>query len=1018
MPVRKRVELVLIIFFASGFSGLIYESVWSHYVKLFLGHAAYAQTLVLTVFIGGLAAGSWICARIAERIRNPLRVYALIEAAIGAVALLFHAIFVAATDWAFASLLPASCDQASTFCLSQWLLAAGMLVPQSIMLGATFPLVSSAVLRWSADHPGNDIASLYFLNSLGAVLGVLASSFILIPSVGLPGTLLTAGLINIAIALAAYALSRRAPGALAIARFEPPAGVEARTERTLILTLLATALLTGLSSFIYEIAWIRMLSLVLGASTHSFELMLASFILGLALGGMWVRHRVDHSADPVRMLAYVQLAMGLAAAATIPIYNGAFDFMAWMLSSVSRNPAGFVLFNLASTFIAMLVMLPATFCAGMTLPLITYRLLRSSAGEKSLGMVYAANTFGAIIGVALAVHLLLPVLGLRGAVIAGCVVDVALGVFLLAAWRRKEDARRVFPRAAIVAVAGLAVLVISFDIDPRRSASGVFRTGVAKVGAADEVLYHRDGKTATVDVLQSRGGLRSIRTNGKPDAAISMNQSAPASADEYTMALLALLPLGHRPDAATAAVIGFGSGMSTAVLLSSPNLKRVDTIEIEPAMVEGANHFRPVVEAAYSDPRSHIVIDDAKSYFARGRNRYDIVISEPSNPWVSGVATLFSEEFYRRLSVYMNEGGVLAQWLHTYEMDATTLASILAAVSRTFPEYVIYSSVDSDIILIARKGGPPGTFQDGVLEFPAAQPVLERLKLKDARLIHRRVIAGSRTLKPMFATYGIAANSDYFPIVEQRASVTRFTHERVAELSELQASSVALLEMIDGGTRPANSATVALTGTQGDIATKSAWSIQRVLAGGIVEGVGEPISGGGEMAAQMVRYWMSDCRSGLTFAQIGPSLIAAADATTPYLPAATAAAMWRRVGESPCARALDEKQRGQLDLIGAVAGRDPVAMIKFSLPILDESVGRKGEMSELALLAATTAFACLGRPADARVLLDRASRDWVRSDMRKSDLRYLRAVTDPKYPEASGGCVSPAARAPGAPAAR
>ncbi|MEO7744153.1 MAG: fused MFS/spermidine synthase [Usitatibacter sp.] len=1016
---RQRVELVLIVFFASGFSGLIYESVWSHYVKLFLGHAAYAQTLVLTVFIGGLAGGSWLCARMAERIRNPLRVYAIVEASIGALALVFHGVFVATTDWAFASLLPATCDQSNTFCLSQWLLAAAMLLPQSLLLGATFPLVSSAVLRWSTEHPGNDIASLYFLNSLGAVLGVLTSAFLLIPGVGLPGTLLTAGLINICIALAAYALSRNAPEALVVTRFETPAGGQARSERSLVLALLATALLTGLSSFIYEIAWIRMLSLVLGASTHSFELMLASFILGLALGGMWVRHRVDHSADPVRLLAYVQLFMGLAAAATIPVYNGAFDLMAWTLSSVSRNAPGFVLFNIASTLIAMLVMLPATFCAGMTLPLITYRLLRSSAGEKALGMVYSVNTLGAIFGIALAVHFLLTGLGVRGALIVGCVIDVALGVFLLVAWRSSPGARRSLPWRAVAAVAGLAALTLAFDIDPRRSSSGVFRSGIARISPSDEVIYHRDGKTATVDVIQSSGGRRSIRTNGKTDAALSLTKEHQPSADEYTMTLLALLPLGHRPDAASAAVIGFGSGMSTSVLLSSPHLTRVDTIEIEPAMIEGAQKFRPVVEAAFADPRSHIVIDDAKSYFARGRNRYDIVISEPSNPWVSGVASLFTEEFYRRVSTYMNDGAVLAQWLHTYEMDATTLASILEALSRTFPEYVVYSSIDLDIVVIARKGGPPGEFQERVLDFPRAQPVLERLLLKDPRVIRRRVIAGARTLRPMFQSYGVGANSDYFPLVDQRASASRFMRSKVTELTELQASPVPMLEMVDGGTHPADSPTVDNpTVNQADFAAKAAWGIHDVLSGGRAQGADVPISGGGEMAAQMVRYWMSDCRSGLTFAQIAPSLIAAGDATTPYLPAPAASAMWRRVGESPCARALEEKQRRQLDLIGAVAGRDPMAMIKLSLPILDDAVGKKSEMSELALLAATTAFACLGRPADARVLLDRASRDWVRPEMRQAELRYLRAVTDPAHPAAVGGCISPAARAPAAPAAR
>ena len=435
-------------------------------------------------------------------------------------------------------------------------------------------------------------------------------------------------------------------------------------------------------------------------------------------------------------------------------------------------------------------------------------------------------------------------------------------------------------------------------------------------------------------------------------------------------------------------------------------------------MVEGANHFRPTVEAAFTDPRSHIVIDDAKSFFARGRNGYDIVVSEPSNPWVTGVASLFSEEFYRRLATYMNDGAVLAQWLHTYEMDATTLASIFEAVRRTFPDYVVYLANDADIVLIARKGASPGVFHGEVLAYPAARPWVERLKLKDARGIQRRLVASSRTLAPMFRSYGIAANSDYFPVVEQRASVTRFTRANVSELTDLQGASVPMLEMLDGGMRPVDGPSAEAPLTRIDGAAKDAWNIHKVLAGGHVEGTGQPINGGGEMAAQMLRYWLSDCRSGLTFAQIAPSLIAAGDATTPYLPAATAAAMWRRVGESPCARALDEKQRRQLDLIGAVAGRDPVGMVKYSLPILDDTMGKKSEMSELAVIAASTALACLGQAKDARVLLDRAARDWVRPDQRQSELRYLRGVTDPAFPNASGACISPAAKAPAAPAAR
>ena len=154
MNVRKRIDLLFVIFFVSGFSGLIYESVWSHYVKLFLGHAAYAQTLVLVVFIGGLALGAWIVSRMAERLRNPLRLYAMVELATGILGLMFHGIFSVAIDWGYATLLPTACEQSSAFCPAQWGLAAALLAPQSILLGATFPLMSSAVLRLSNDQPG------------------------------------------------------------------------------------------------------------------------------------------------------------------------------------------------------------------------------------------------------------------------------------------------------------------------------------------------------------------------------------------------------------------------------------------------------------------------------------------------------------------------------------------------------------------------------------------------------------------------------------------------------------------------------------------------------------------------------------------------------------------------------------------------------------------------------------------------------------------------------------------------
>jgi predicted membrane-bound spermidine synthase len=207
------------LFFASGFCGLIYESIWSHYLKLFLGHAAYAQTVVLVVFIGGMAIGAWLCGRFAHRIKNPLLAYAAAEFLIGWCAIAFHQVFVVATGWAYATLLPATCS-AEGLCLSSWALATALILPQSILLGTTFPLMTSGVLRAMPQEPGSRIGLLYFLNSFGAVFGVLASAFVLVPTIGLPGASLTAGLVNVFLALCVYLIARSpglataAPGAV------------------------------------------------------------------------------------------------------------------------------------------------------------------------------------------------------------------------------------------------------------------------------------------------------------------------------------------------------------------------------------------------------------------------------------------------------------------------------------------------------------------------------------------------------------------------------------------------------------------------------------------------------------------------------------------------------------------------------------------------------------------------------------------------------------------------------------
>src|SRR5688572_15788 len=450
-----------VLFTASGFSGLIYESVWTHYLKLFLGHAAYAQSLVLAVFMGGMAAGAAWCGRRSARLANPLAAYALIEAAIGLAALGFHFVFVGVTDWSYASLLPGLGNE--WLALGAKLLVSCLLIlPQSVLLGMTFPLMSAGLARAQRGAVGESVAMLYFTNSLGGAAGVLASGFVLIAWAGLPGTLQTAGVLNLLIAGIVWLLARPA-------RHEPIQDVS--TSESNLHLLLAVAFFTGLASFVYEICWIRMLSLVLGASTHSFELMLATFIFGLALGALVVHRRVDAAPDPVRLLAWVQVAMGLAAAATLPVYDFTFTFMEGLLKGLARTETGYTLFNLSGAAVSALVMLPATFCAGMTLPLITGALLRRGAGESAIGRVYAANTLGAIAGVLAAVHFGLPVLGLKGTLLAGAAIDVALGILLL------NTQKRAMAIAAAVSTMLLLAVALGVQLDVRKMTAGVFRHG-------------------------------------------------------------------------------------------------------------------------------------------------------------------------------------------------------------------------------------------------------------------------------------------------------------------------------------------------------------------------------------------------------------------------------------------------------------------------------------------------------------------------------------------------------------
>ncbi len=772
-----RYWLIFFIFCVSGFTGLIYESVWSHYLKLFLGHAAYAQALVLIIFMGGMAFGAGLAAKRSHQLPNLLLMYAWVEGIIGLFGLAFHPVFDFVTQFSHASVLPhLSPTLAQTW---KWTLSALLILPQSFLLGTTFPLLCSGLLRQANTTTGKTVSLLYFGNSIGASIGVIVSGFVLIRLLGLPGTIQFAGLINILLALLVLLISRDEN---ASTRFQQTLATRSATP----VVFLLAAFFTGMASFIYEISWIRMLSMVLGSSTHSFELMLSAFILGLAIGGLWIRSRIDQLNNIIEFAAGIQIMMGLFAISTIPLYNFTHEIMSLVMQSLARTDSGYLLFSLSGHLICLFVMLPATICAGMTFPLFTKILLDKGYGERSIGYIYSANTLGAIVGVVFTVYIGLPLIGMKNSVLIGGAIDILLGFCLLFIFVKSIR----WQKSCVNLFVCLAVVLLAYhytEIDKSRLVAGVYRYGKSSFDQIERILFHKDGKTASISVFRLQNDNVIISTNGKPDASIIMDTASDEPAvDEITMVMAAALPLALNPDIKTVANIGMGSGLTSHVLLEWPKLEQLDTIEIEAAMVEGARYFLPRVKNAYEDERSNIHIEDAKTYFSNEQKKYDLIISEPSNPWVSGTASLFTQQFYRDVKRHLQPNGILLQWLQIYELETRLLVSVVKALHEQFPYFDIYATDDADILIVARLQDHPNRLHDDVFLEDGLARELRHVGLNSTRDFQSRFIGNEQLLGRYIIDFPVRANSDYYPILDLNAERSRFMQQNARDFVQFR----------------------------------------------------------------------------------------------------------------------------------------------------------------------------------------------------------------------------------------
>lgn len=705
---------VYVCFILSGATGLIYEVLWARMLGLVFGATTFAVSTVLAAFMGGLALGSAWAGRIGPKIKRPLIAYGLLEIGVAVYALAVPALFRAA-DYFYA--LVWQRFQPGFFAFSSWrfALSIALLLLPTILMGATLPVLSAALLA-SPVRAETTVARLYTCNLAGAIVGTLLAGFVLLPLAGVRATILVAALANLCIGTAAILLDRkfRSESGREAFYLEELAGVNLNSfdvegGRKFWLTCAAVS---GFVTISVQVAWSRVLTMIIGSSTYAFSIVVALFLLGLAAGSYLVS-RKRGSKNLLRTVLTVELATALTLVLSIAITNQAPGFL-WTTGLKLQINSWLGLMALQILVAAFVVLIPAMLM-GMIMPLVLVWAGRARDEKESVRLVgrsYAVNTLGAIVGAWGAGFVLIPRISIRFTILFAaslCVVVAAM------AYRPK----RIDAALARALSAGVTVLliVLLFVVAPWLNlgelSKGAYDSLVrvlakARGSVGDEttpppgpethgLLMFAEGPTATVSVRDD-WGIRSLAINGRTNAS--------DRDDMPTQVMLGQLPLLLSPRADNALVVGYGSGVTVGAMLQS-NIKSLACVELEPRVIDADRFFNHVNHAPLNDARLKLIVDDARSYLRVNPQRYDIIVSEPSHPWVPGVANLFTREFFELGRARLSQEGVFSQWLQTYQLSTESLRTVLATFRSVFPHVLVFRvggmARGKDLILIGSK---------------------------------------------------------------------------------------------------------------------------------------------------------------------------------------------------------------------------------------------------------------------------------------------------------------------------
>lgn len=776
------------LFSLSGGCALIYEILWTRHLSLLFGTTIYAVSIVAASFMGGLALGGYLIGRYADRKANLLKIYAAIEIGIAAMAFLLpHAIDLAGElHVAFEFFIP---DYQLLIHISRLFFCAALLAPPTILIGGTFPLMCRLFAR---EKCGGQIGRLYAMNTLGAVAGTFLAGYVLIPQLGmnLTGGIAMAG--NISVAVGAFVLARGRGGVLP-SEAEPPAVTQLKF-RNHRLVLFATAMI-GFFALAYEILWTRVFLLYLGNTTYAFSLILCTFLIGIALGGALYARHVHRAMDERKIFIRLSGLMGLVILATAPCYDYLAYVFQWAHTFSGEN---WTVLTLLSLLIVFTVMFIPTIISGALLPaavaIIDPGKLRIGSG---VGLVVLCNTLGAVAGSIAAGFVMVPALGLLNSFRLLALLNIALTFFLLIKY--SADSRRSILYPVIVVTLAVAISVpLKWDQKLMNAGVYVYAHRYAREGGIDRVLAQErlldviEGVETTVAVFESLDQEhRFFTVNGKTDGGTGR--------DIATQLLVGQLPLLLHPDPTQVMVIGLGTGITLRGMSDHPT-HSIYCAEISPEVVAAEKYFREQNDAALKNPKITLAIVDGRERLMVSERTFDVITSQPSNPWQTGNANLFTADFYRLAATRLKPGGIFCQWIGLYDITPKNLKIALNTFLGTFGHTLAFRS-GTDLILVGATSSISFDYLSikKRLENPRIAATLRLIDITSpGDLLASHFLCSAESLRSFTSTTR-QINTDNLPVLEFSAKDTLY----LAATGKLQMANInALLEHMESVSLP------------------------------------------------------------------------------------------------------------------------------------------------------------------------------------------------------------------------